>query len=103
LAGAEFDWTQLTQDCAQPLNLMNISILYQCRALELPRNQPKLKDDRIKAAYLFVPFGHSLFGKLKQDNISIPVIFQVVDIPYLSSAYLQAIAQKPYNLHLLVN
>jgi predicted dienelactone hydrolase len=177
LAGAEFDWTQLAQDCAQPLNLMNISILYQCRALELPRNQPKLKDDRIKAAYLFVPFGHSLFGKLKQDQISIPVMFQVVDqdfltslldeqvplfnslgknnylvisekiphsnvtlakevqssqaeaaqvartyqnllslvffqsyivgdssyIPYLSSAYLQAIAQKPYNLHLLVN
>jgi len=177
LAGAEFDWTQLAQDCAQPLNLMNISILYQCRALELPRNQPSLKDDRIKAAYLFVPFGHSLFGKPKQDQISIPIMFQVVDqdfltslldeqvplfnsldknnylvisekiphsnvtlakeaqssqaevaqvartyqnllslvffqsyiardssyIPYLSSAYLQAIAQKPYNLHLLAN
>jgi predicted dienelactone hydrolase len=180
LAGAEFDWTQLAQDCAQPLNLTNISILYQCRALELPRNQPNLKDDRIKAAYMFVPFGHSLFGQLKQDQISIPVMFQVVDqdfltslldeqvplfnslskssnnnylvvseklphsnttlsteaqssqaeasqvartyqnllslvffqnyiaqdssyLPYLSSAYLQAIAQKPYNLHLLVN
>jgi predicted dienelactone hydrolase len=174
LAGAEFDWTQLAQDCAQPLNLLNISILYQCRALELPRNQTSLKDDRIQAAYLFVPFGHSLFGKLKQDQISIPVMFQVVDqdfltslldeqvplfnslgknnylvlseklphsnvtlakevqssqaeaaqvartyqnllslvffqsyivgdssyIPYLSSAYLQVIAQKPYNLHL---
>jgi predicted dienelactone hydrolase len=177
LAGVEFDWTQLAQDCAQPLNLMNISILYQCRALELPRNQPSLKDDRIKAAYLFVPFGHSLFGKVKQDQIDIPIMFQVVDqdfltslldeqiplfnslgknnylvvsekiphsnvtlakeaqssqaevaqvartyqnllslvffqsyiaedssyIPYLSSAYLQAIAQKPYNLHLLAN
>jgi predicted dienelactone hydrolase len=177
LAGAEFDWTQLAQDCAQPLNLMNISILYQCRALELPRNQPSLKDDRIKAAYMFVPFGHSLFGKLKHNKISIPIMFQVVDqdfltsllaeqvplfkslgknnylviseklphsnvtlsteaqssqaeapqvartyqnllsliffqsyivgdssyIPYLSSAYLQAIAQKPYDLHLLVN
>lgn len=180
LAGAEFDWTQLAQDCAQPLNLTNISILYQCRALELPRNQPSLKDDRIQAAYMFVPFGHSLFGQLKQDKISIPVMFQVVDqdfltslleeqvplfnslgknsnnnylvvseklphsnttlsteaqssqaetsqvartyqnllslvffqsyiaqdssyAPYLSSAYLQAISQKPYNLHLLVN
>ncbi|MGL5833732.1 MAG: alpha/beta hydrolase [Waterburya sp.] len=180
LAGVEFDWTQLAQDCTQPLNLTNISILYQCRALELPKNQPSLKDDRIKAAYMFVPFGHSLFGKLKQDKISIPIMFQVVDqdfltslldeqvplfnslsknsknnylvvseklphsnttlsteaqssqskapqvartyqnllsliffqsyiaqdssyLPYLSSAYLQAIAQKPYNLHLLVN
>jgi predicted dienelactone hydrolase len=177
LAGAEFDLTQLAQDCAQPLNLMNISILYQCRALELPSHQPSLKDDRIKAAYMFVPFGNSLFGKLKQNKISIPIMFQVVDqdfltsllaeqiplfnsvgknnylviseklphsnvtlsteaqssqaevaqvartyqnllslvffqsyiaqdssyIAYLSSAYLQAIAQKPYNLHLLVN
>lgn len=180
LAGAEFDWHQLAQDCAQPLNLLNISILYQCRALELPRNQPSLQDERIRAAYLFVPFGHSLFGKLKQNKVSIPIMFQVVDqdfltslldeqvplfnslgknsknnflviseklphsnvtlakevqssqteapqvartyqnllslvffqsyiaqnssyLPYLSNAYLQAIAQKPYDLHLLVN
>ncbi|NJO94664.1 MAG: alpha/beta hydrolase [Pleurocapsa sp. CRU_1_2] len=177
LAGAEFDFTQLEQDCAQPLNLLNISILYQCRALELPRDRPSLKDDRIKAAYMFVPFGHSIFGRQKQDKISIPIMFQVVDqdfltslleeqvplfnslgkdsylviseklphsnvtlsketqlsqaktsqvaktyqnllslvffqsyiaedpsyIPYLSTAYLQAIAQKPYNLHLLAN
>jgi predicted dienelactone hydrolase len=177
LAGAKFDLTQLAQDCAQPLNLMNISILYQCRALELPKNQPSLKDDRIKAVYTFVPFGHSLFGKLKPNQIDIPIMFQVVDqdfltslldeqiplfnslgknnhliiseklphsnvtlaketqssqseaskvaktyqnllsliffqsyivgdssyLPYLSSAYLQAIAHKPYNLHLLAN
>jgi predicted dienelactone hydrolase len=177
LAGAEFDLNQLAQDCAQPLDLMNISILYQCRALELPKNQPSLQDNRIKAVYLFVPFGHSLFGKLKPNKTSIPIMFQVVDqdfltslleeqvplfdslgknsylvvseklphsnvtlakkaqstqsaasqvaktyqnllslvffqsyivgdsnyIPYLSSDYLQAIAQKPYNLHLLAN
>lgn len=175
LAGAEFDFTQLEQDCAQPLNLLNISILYQCRALELPRAKRTLKDERIKAAYMFVPFGHSLFGEQSQDKIDIPIMFQVVDqdfltslleeqvplfnsvgkerylviskklphsnvtlskqaqssqaksaqlaktyqnllslvffqsyvaedpsyIPYLSTAYLQAIAQKPYNLHLL--
>ena len=174
LAGAEFDFTQLEQDCAQPLNLLNISILYQCRALELPRQNKSLKDERIKAAYMFVPFGYSLFGN-QQQNISIPIMFQVVDrdfltslleeqlplfnslvtdsylviseklphsnatlskeaqssqakaaevaktyqnmlslvffqsyiaedesyIPYLSSEYLQAIVEKPYNLHLL--
>jgi predicted dienelactone hydrolase len=177
LAGAELDFTQLEQDCAQPLNLLNISILYQCRALELPQNQPSLKDDRIKAAYMFVPFGHSIFGSQKQAKISIPIMFQVVDrdfltsllqeqiplfnslgkdsylviseklphsnvtlskeaqlsqaktakvaktyqnllslvffqsyvakdssyIPYLSTTYLQAIAQKPYDLHLMHN
>ncbi|MEL6501196.1 MAG: alpha/beta fold hydrolase [Cyanobacteria bacterium J06623_1] len=85
LAGAEFDWQQLEQDCAQPLNLTNISILYQCRLLELPRNIPSLQDDRIQAAYMFVPFGHSIFGKEQQDNISIPIMFQVVDQDFLTS------------------
>jgi predicted dienelactone hydrolase len=177
LAGAEFDFTQLEQDCSKPLNLLNISILYQCRALELPRDRPSLQDDRIKAAYMFVPFGRSIFGSQKQDRVSIPIMFQVVDqdfltslleeqvplfnslgkerylviseklphsnvtlakeaqlsqaktaqvaktyqnllslvffqsyvaedssyLPYLSTAYLQAIAKKPYNLHLLDN
>ena len=177
LAGAEFDFSQLEQDCDQPLDLLNISILYQCRALELPKQQQSLKDERIKAAYMFVPFGHSIFGDRQQDNISIPIMFQVVDsdfltslleeqvplfnslgedsylviseklphsnvtlskeaqssqakaarvaktyqnqlslvffqsyvardrsyIPYLSNEYLQAIAEKPYNLHLLRN
>ena len=177
LAGAEFDFTRLEQDCAQPLNLLNISILYQCRALELPRTKQSFKDDRIKAAYMFVPFGRSIFGEGLQQEISIPVMFQVVDqdfltslleeqvplfnslgqdsylviseklphsnatlseeaqlsqaetsqvaktyqnllslvffqsyvaedpsyIPYLSAEYLQAIAQEPYELHLLRN
>jgi len=84
LAGAEFDFTQLDRDCAQPLNLLNISILYQCRALELPRQRQSLKDDRIKAAYMFVPFGKSLFGSQQQD-ISIPIMFQVVDRDFLTS------------------
>jgi predicted dienelactone hydrolase len=177
LAGAEFDFTQLEQDCSESLNLLNISILYQCRALELPRDRPSLQDDRIKAAYMFVPFGQSIFGSQKQDRVSIPIMFQVVDqdfltslldeqvplfnsldeeryliiseklphsnvtlskevqssqakttqvaktyqnllslvffqsyvakdssyLPYLSTAYLKAIAKSPYNLHLLAN
>ena len=84
LAGAEFDFERLEQDCAKPLNLLNISILYQCRALELPRGQLSLKDDRIAAAYLFVPFGHSIFGE-SQNDISIPIMFQVVDRDFLTS------------------
>ncbi|MEL6931172.1 MAG: alpha/beta fold hydrolase, partial [Cyanobacteria bacterium J06600_6] len=85
LAGAEFDFTRLEQNCVQPLNLLNISILYQCRALELPKTKHVLKDERIAAAYMFVPFGHSIFGDQQQDNISIPIAFQVVDSDFLTS------------------
>jgi len=177
LAGAEFDFAKLAQDCAQPLNLLNISILYQCRALELPQTKRSLKDNRISAAFMFVPFGNSIFSQQDLKNISIPTMLQVVDqdfltsllkeqvplfnslggdhhlvisqnlphsnatlskeqqskqaetsrvaktyqnilslvffqsyvaqdsnyLTYLSQAYLQAIAQQPYNLHLLSN
>ncbi|MEM9511012.1 MAG: alpha/beta fold hydrolase [Cyanobacteria bacterium P01_E01_bin.35] len=85
LAGAEFDFAQLEQDCAQPLNLLNISMLYQCRALELPREQRSLKDERIKGAFMFVPFGKSMFKQQQLANITIPIVFQVVDQDFLTS------------------
>lgn len=85
LAGAQFDLAKLAQDCDQTLNLVNISILYQCRALELTGKQPTLKDDRIKAAFMFVPFGKSLFNQQQLQNISIPTMFQVVDQDFLTS------------------
>ncbi|ELS00850.1 putative dienelactone hydrolase [Xenococcus sp. PCC 7305] len=85
LAGAQINFEQLEQDCAQPLNLLNISILYQCRALELPRETRSLKDERIKAAFLFVPFGKSLFGEAELAKIDIPTIWQVVDKDFLTS------------------
>ncbi len=85
LAGAEIDFPQLEHDCAQQLDLLNISVLYQCRALDMPRKKQSLKDNRIKAAYMFVPFGNSLFNKQKLKEISIPVMWQVVDRDFLTS------------------
>ena len=84
LAGAEIDLAQLKQNCDRPLDLLNISILYQCRALELSR-QPSLKDERIKAAFLFVPFGNSLFSPETLSQVSIPLMWQVVDRDFLTS------------------
>ena len=85
LAGAELDLARLKRDCDRPLDLLNISILYQCRALELPPQQQSLKDERIKAAFLFVPFGNSLFSQEELSKISMPVMWQVVDRDFLTS------------------
>ena len=85
LAGAEINFEQLEQYCAEELNLLNISTLYQCRALELPREKRSLKDERIKAAFMFVPFGKSLFGAAELEKISIPTMWQVVDKDFLTS------------------
>ncbi len=85
LAGAKIDFAQLKQACDRPLNLLNISILYQCRALELPRQKRSLKDERIKAAFMFVPFGNSIFERETLAKISIPIMWQVVDRDFLTS------------------
>ena len=85
LAGAKIDLARLKQDCDRPLDLLNISILYQCRALELSSQQQSLKDERIKAAFLFVPFGNSLFSREELSKISMPIMWQVVDRDFLTS------------------
>lgn len=85
LAGAKIDLPYLQRECTKPLDLLNISILYQCRALELSPAQPSLKDERIKAAFLFVPFGNSLYSRKELKQVSIPMFWQVVDQDFLTS------------------
>lgn len=90
LTGAKIDFEQLSKDCQDKLDLTNISILYQCRALEIEDSRQlntdiELKDERIKAAFLFVPFGKSLFGQSKLAEITTPMLWQVVDRDFLTS------------------
>jgi predicted dienelactone hydrolase len=84
LAGAELDFDFLQQDCRNETSLVNISLLYQCRALELPRETVSLKDDRIRAAFLFVPFGKSLFGEKGMAKANIPIFWEVTDLDVLT-------------------
>ncbi|PSF35716.1 dienelactone hydrolase [Aphanothece hegewaldii CCALA 016] len=79
LAGATINFNQLDQDCSEDKSIINISIVHQCRALELPRKTYLLKDNRIKAAYVFVPFGKSLYGKAGISQIDIPIFWQATD------------------------
>ena len=84
LAGADIDFTHLERGC-NDLDLTNISTLYQCRALEITERKLSLADNRIKAAFLFVPFGNILFGESELKEVSIPMLWQVVDKDYLTS------------------
>jgi predicted dienelactone hydrolase len=79
LAGAPINFEQLDQDCEEHKSIINISIVHQCRALELPRKTYNLKDNRIKAAYVFVPFGKSLYGQAGISQIDIPIFWQASD------------------------
>ena len=85
LTGAKLDFERLQEHCDRTLDLTNISILYQCRALEIEPQTYDLEDSRIKAAYLFVPFGNSLFDPETVNDIDTPMLWQVVDKDFLTS------------------
>ena len=79
LAGAEIDRDHLRQNCKQRLSLFNISLLYQCRALEVPPASVELQDDRIQAVYAFVPFSRSLYGAQGLAQVETPVFWEATN------------------------
>ncbi|HBE17829.1 MAG TPA: hypothetical protein DEG17_00350 [Cyanobacteria bacterium UBA11149] len=74
LAGAGINFELLPADCAALNNSLNLSLLLQCRSLELPQIQYQLADSRIKAAIAINPIGSSIFGQSQMANIAIPLM-----------------------------
>ena len=74
LAGASLNFEQLQQDCGELDAFLNVSLLLQCRAIELPQKQYNLRDPRIKAAIAINPITSSIFGRDGLSQISIPVM-----------------------------
>ncbi|MBD2139219.1 alpha/beta hydrolase [Anabaena sp. FACHB-1237] len=77
LAGAKINFKQLKQDChPQKLkNSWNMSLLFQCRALELSDHRNNnLRDPRIKAAIAINPISSSIFGKAGLNEIKTPIM-----------------------------
>ena len=81
LAGAKIDSQHLQQDCETRASLFNISLLYQCRALELSTDAlaTDLKDERVQASYVFVPFSRSLYGPEGLSQVEGPVLWEATD------------------------
>lgn len=86
LAGATIDPAHLQNDCNTRSAVFNISLLYQCRALELSPEElaSPLEDERITAIYLFFPFGRSLFGPKGMANVNTPLFWQATDLDILT-------------------
>jgi predicted dienelactone hydrolase len=72
LAGAQINVEQLEADCTT--DTLNLSLLLQCRALNLPQPLPDLQDDRIQAVLAINPIGSSLLGEADYASIRVPVM-----------------------------
>jgi predicted dienelactone hydrolase len=73
LAGAELNFSRLQVDCT-PEDTLNLSLLLQCRALEIDRPATNLQDHRVKAIIAINPIGSSLLGKEGFSQINLPVM-----------------------------
>ena len=91
LAGATINFNQLEQDCGNQVNIINIAVLYQCRALELPRQNYQLKDDRIKAIFLFVPSSKHIYGTQGISHVRIPIFWQATNEDIITPLILEQV------------
>ena len=74
VAGASIDFDNLAKDCNRPYSGINIAILLECRALELPRQVYNFRDERVAAVFAANPVNRSIFGEKGLSKISIPVL-----------------------------
>ncbi|HEY9780821.1 MAG TPA: alpha/beta hydrolase [Leptolyngbyaceae cyanobacterium] len=74
LAGAKLNFKQLQTNCDEPNDIWNVSLLLQCRALDLPETDYNLQDPRVKAAIAINPIDSSIFGQAGLERIQVPVM-----------------------------
>ncbi|MEB3341888.1 alpha/beta hydrolase [Okeania sp.] len=78
VAGAKINFEQLKQDCLPQIQLLNPSLLLQCRALELPQQiyqNYNFRDARIKSLLVIDPVNRSIFSQLGLSHINIPILW----------------------------
>jgi predicted dienelactone hydrolase len=76
LAGATIDFNQLNQSCGVDTAYFNISLLLQCRALELDQREAMLdlRDRRVGAIMPVNPVASAVFGPQSLQQIEIPLL-----------------------------
>ncbi|MEM9927935.1 MAG: hypothetical protein AAF915_30165, partial [Cyanobacteria bacterium P01_D01_bin.50] len=78
-AGAQLSREKLTDTCSTTVGerpILNLSMLIQCRFLEIPTDKSlTVKDDRIKAVIAINPLTSHLFGQTGLNKLQTPVLF----------------------------
>jgi len=89
LAGATLNPEKLRENCSQTDDrqiTLNLSILLQCRALEVAPERQDFRDRRIKAAIAVNPLTSLVFGESGMGEIDIPVAIVAGTNDYITPA-----------------
>ena len=77
VGGAQFDFDYLERVCSDSEKTIlpfNLSLLLQCRGLELPDETYNTHDERIAAILAINPVGSGMFGPTGMSQIEVPVM-----------------------------
>jgi predicted dienelactone hydrolase len=91
LAGAGINFAQLENDCQLENETWNLSLLLQCRARSLERDQFNFGDPRIKAVIAINPIVSSILGETNLSQIKIPVMLIAGSADTVAPALLEQI------------
>ncbi|MBL1210883.1 chlorophyllase/cutinase-like alpha/beta fold protein, partial [Geminocystis sp. GBBB08] len=74
IAGATIDFDYLQKACDTTYQGLNVALLLQCRALELPKQDYQFRDPRVTSVLAGNPVNRFIFGEKGISKISIPVL-----------------------------
>jgi len=74
IAGAEIDFAHLKKECDQLYSGINVALLLECRALDLPREAYNFRDKRVTAVFAANPVNRGIFGQKGLSKITIPIM-----------------------------
>lgn len=73
-AGAPINLNRINSFCQQDSFTLNVSVILQCRADDLPPGSYNLQDSRIKAVVALSPVTSSIFGPESLSKVEVPVL-----------------------------
>lgn len=74
IAGATLDFEYLQKGCERNYAGLDMALLLQCQALDLPKKSYNFRDERVKAVFAVNPVNRFIFGKQGLNNIKIPIL-----------------------------
>ncbi|WP_185474883.1 alpha/beta hydrolase [Synechococcus sp. BSA11S] len=75
VGGAKIDFDYLKTECNRSFAAIDVSLLLECQALELPRTAYSFKDNRVTSILGYNPVNRSLFGPKGIAAIPLPTMF----------------------------
>lgn len=87
LAGAAIDFKQLEKNCPPSPDVLNVSLLLQCLATDLPQSKYNLSDPRVKAVIAINPVDSSILGQASLSQIKIPVMMVAGSVDTVAPAF----------------